>query len=50
MLVCIFIITFININVLGIAKISLAIDAREGYKGTIFFQNCKTGISEFVPI
>jgi hypothetical protein len=46
----IFIVTLININIPGIARISLTIDVREEYEGTIFFHSCKTGISESVPI
>ena len=36
--------------VTGTIRISLAIDAREGYEVTILFYNCKTSISESVPI
>jgi hypothetical protein len=50
MLVYIFKVTLINIDISGIAKISLAIDAREGYEDVILFYNYKTGISESVPI
>jgi hypothetical protein len=50
MLVCIFKVTLINIDIPGTARISLAIDAREGCEGAILFHNCKTGISESVPI
>ena len=43
--------TILNIkNIPGTARISLAIDAREGYEGSILFHNCKTGISESSPI
>ena len=50
MLVCIFKVILININIPGTARISLTIDAREGYEGAILFYNCKTGISKSVPI
>ena len=42
--------TLINTNIPGTARISWAINAREGYKDSILFYNCKTGISESSPI
>ena len=39
-----------NINIPGTVRISQAINAREGYKGSILFHNCKTRISESSPI
>ena len=49
MLVCIFIVTLINIDISGIARISLAIDTREGYEGSILFHSCKIDVSESSP-
>ena len=39
-----------NTNISGTARISWAINAREGYEGSILFHNCKTGISKSSPI
>ena len=43
------ILSVININIPGTARISLAINAREGYEGSILFHSCKTGISKSSP-